>query len=168
LIGTSLLSDRACGRIKASASNDEAMGRLLYEYSVYRRGYLVIPFEFTTPVEFKWANETLYSYQLLSELGHKGKFHKARNPADQVSTTLAGITQIAIDYLIVHSDIDSDIDYFRNRYTYRNHLLIILNNAGKYFYDHYPPDELNNIAAPKLFTSEADCLTWIQQGLDRR
>jgi hypothetical protein len=47
-------------------------------------------------------------------------------------------------------------------------LIIVFKEGGKYFYDHYPPELLNNIAAPKLFTSEYECLNWIQQGLDGR
>ena len=34
------------------------------------------------------------------------------------------------------------------------------------FYDHYPLVELINIAAPKIFESESECLAWIHQGLD--
>jgi hypothetical protein len=46
-------------------------------------------------------------------------------------------------------------------------LIVIHEGAGKYFYDHYKPEELNNVAAPKLFKSESDCISWIKQGLDR-
>ncbi|HCF29927.1 MAG TPA: hypothetical protein DEV81_22615, partial [Cyanobacteria bacterium UBA11049] len=65
------------------------------------------------------------------------------------------------------SDIISDRDSFKSRYTYRNNLIIILEISGKYFYDHYPPDNLNNIAAPRIFSSEAECINWIKQGLER-
>jgi hypothetical protein len=136
------------------------MERLLYEHSVYRRGYLIIPFQLGTI-----ADAMLYSYHLLSELGHKERFHQAENPAGLCSETIEGIVQVAIEHLNQNSDIVSDEDYFRNRYTYRDQLFIILTAAGKYYYDHYPAQGLTNIAAPKIFASEADCLSWIQQQL---
>lgn len=139
------------------------MVRLLYEQSVIGQGYLIIPF-----LRGSIAGEEIYSYTLLSELGHRGRFHKAENPSEIFSNTIEGILKVAREYLTQHSEIDRDTDYFKHRYTYRNNLIIVLHQAEKVFYDHYPPHELTNIAAPKLFKSESDCLTWIQQGLNSR
>ncbi len=111
------------------------------------------------------AGEEIYSYTLLSELGHRGKFHKAKNPSENFSSTIEGILKIAREHLTQHTEIDRETDYFKHRYTYRNNLIVVLRQAGKVFYDHYSPSELKNIAAPKIFESESDCLTWIQQGL---
>ncbi len=108
------------------------------------------------------------SYTLLSDLGHRGRFHKADNPSETFSNTIEGILKIAREHLTQHSEINSETDYFKHRYTYRNNLIIVLHQAGKVFYDHYPPDELTNIAAPKLFKNESDCLMWIQQGFNSR
>ncbi|MGA7935242.1 MAG: hypothetical protein WCA35_16960 [Kovacikia sp.] len=141
--------------------------RLLYEQSVSYRGYLIIPFCLGTV-----GGETIYSYKLLSELGHRGKFHKAENPwgrcvsvTEQEAYDTSSMTDIAKDFLDENSDIRSDSGYFNHRYTYRNHLIITIQEAGKWFYDHYPPEELNNIAAPKIFNTEHECLEWIQRGL---
>lgn len=139
------------------------MVRLLYEHSVSYRGYLIIPF-----VGGSIAGEEIYSYTLLSESGHRGRFHKVGNPSGNFSNTLEGILKAAKEHLTQHSEIDSETDYFKHRYTYRNNLIIVLRQARKVFYDHYPPGELTNIAAPKIFESESDCLTWIQQGLNSR
>ncbi len=138
------------------------MSRLLYEHSVSYEGHLIIPFVYGTI-----DSQTIYSYKLLSELGHNGELHKLENPAGMYANSLNGIIDIAEEHLEYHSDVDSKQDYFRNRYTYQNNLVIVLEQAGKFFYDHYPPNELNNIAAPKLFDTERKCLDWIKQGLDR-
>jgi hypothetical protein len=74
---------------------------------------------------------------------------------------------VAREHLKENSDVISSLDYFKCRYTYKENLIIIYEELGKYFYDHYKPDNLNNLAAPKLFQSEQDCLSWIKQGLDR-
>ncbi len=137
------------------------MVRLLYEHSVTYRGYLIIPF-----VGGSIAGEEIYSYALLSELGHRGRFHKTANPSEEFSSRIEDMIKVAQTHLAQHSEIDDDTDYFKHRYTYRNNLIILLRQGRKVFYDHYPPSELTNIAAPKIFESESDCLTWIQQGLD--
>jgi len=139
------------------------MSQLLYERSISHRGYLVIPFIFT-----KIDGETIYSYQLLSAIGRNGKFHKAENPTGLCDRTVDGITAIGKEFLDKHSDLQSDSGYFKHRYTYRHHLIITIHESNQWFYDHYPPDELRNIAAPKLFSSEDECLTWVKQGLDHK
>ncbi len=137
------------------------MARLLYENSVTYQGYLIIPFSVGSI-----AGEDIYSYTLLSESGHRGRFHKATNPPDEFSSQIENVIKIAQTHLTHHSEIENDTDYFRCRYTYRNNLIIVLRQGRKIFYDHYPPSELTNIAAPKIFKSESECLIWIQQGLD--
>jgi hypothetical protein len=138
------------------------MSRLLYEKSVSYKGHLIIPFVFAVVDE-----EAIYSYKLITELGHKGKFHKSDNPSNIYSDTIDGIITIAKEHLDQNSDVLTRIDYFKSRYTYRENLIIIHKEAGKYFYDHYNPESLNNIAAPKIFKSEQECISWIKQGLDR-
>ncbi|MBE9168496.1 hypothetical protein IQ238_13575 [Pleurocapsales cyanobacterium LEGE 06147] len=139
------------------------MGRFLYEKSVAYRGFLIIPFVFS-----RINNQDIYSYCLLSEQGYKNELHQAENPAGLYSNNLNEI--IAIAKTNLESYIDNkvnDSDYFRDRYTYNDNFIVIHQKAGKCFYDHYPPHELRNIAAPKLFHSAIECLTWIKQGLDR-
>ncbi|MEB3178544.1 MAG: hypothetical protein VKL59_05815 [Nostocaceae cyanobacterium] len=137
------------------------MGRLLYESSISYQGYLIIPFVFT-----KADNYNIYSYKLLAEIGNKSKFHKAENPAGIYASRVDNILEIAQEFIDENSDIQHPEDGFKRRYTYRNNLIVIGEENGKYFYDHYPSDSLNNIAAPKLFNSEYECLTWIKQGLE--
>jgi hypothetical protein len=138
------------------------MSRLLYEKSVPDKGHLIIPFIFGVA-----DGKSIYSYKLLSELGHKGKFHKAENPAGIYSNSSDSIIAIAKEHLDNSSDVVTTIDYFKYRYTYLYNLIIVHETAGKYFYDHYKPEGLNNVAAPKLFNSEYECISWIKQGLDR-
>ncbi|MEB3337392.1 MAG: hypothetical protein VKJ46_08025 [Leptolyngbyaceae bacterium] len=138
------------------------MSRLLYEKSVSYRGCLIIPFILGTAIR-----EAIYSYRLLSEAGHQHELHKAENPAGICSSSVAGVIAIAQEHLDRASLNPSEVDHFKNRYTYRDNLIIVVQVAGKFFYDHYPPDQLNNIAAPKLFTSEQACIDWIKEGLDR-
>lgn len=138
------------------------MSRFLYEKSASYKGYLIIPFVFGTVDE-----NCIYSYALLSELGNKGKFHKSENPPGIYSGSVADIINVAKSHLDENLDVISKEDYFKCRYTYRNDLIIIYQIAGKYFYDHYKPEILNNVAAPKLFTSEQECITWVKEGLDR-
>ncbi|MBH8574075.1 hypothetical protein I8752_13810 [Nostocaceae cyanobacterium CENA369] len=133
------------------------MSRLLYENSVSYQGYLIIPFVFG-----KADNYEIYSYKLLSEIGHKSKFHKAENPAGIYGSSISNIVAIAKEYIDEHSELVSQDDTFKSRYIYRNNLIIVFEEGGKYFYDHYPPESLNNIAAPKLFKSEYECLNWIK------
>lgn len=138
------------------------MSRLLYEHSLSYKGHLIIPYIFSQ------ANfQDIYSYKLLSEDGRKGKFERHDNPAGLYSSDLGQILQIAQDNLDKHSDIVNNCDYFKWRYTYGNHLIIVHEMSGKYYYDHYKPNSLNNIAAPKLFVSEYDCIMWVKQGLEK-
>lgn len=137
------------------------MDRFLYEHSVPYGGYLIIPFALGIV-----GGETIYSYKLLSELGHKGQFHRAENPAGICEASLDGVIRLAQVFLEASSDIQAKSDYFKYRYTYRKHLIIAIHELGHWFYDHYPPNELKNIAAPKLFKTEYECLNWVKQGLD--
>lgn len=139
----------------------QVMSRLLYEHSVSYKGYLIIPFVFG-----KADNYEIYSYKLLSQIGHKSKFHKAENPGGMYGSSIDNIIDIAKEHIDQHSEFISHGDHFKSRYTYRDNLIIIFLEADKYFYDHYQPDSLNNIAAPKLFHSEYECLGWIKQGMD--
>lgn len=138
------------------------MSRLLYEKSVSYKGHLIIPFVLAIA-----NSQSIYSYKLLSELGHKGKFHKAENPPGLFADNVEKIIKIAKDYLNENYDVVSGGDYFQSRYTYRDDLIIIYHEGGKYFYDHYKPESLNNVAAPKLFASEYECINWVKSGLDR-
>ncbi|MGF1937913.1 MAG: hypothetical protein RM347_026615 [Nostoc sp. ChiQUE02] len=139
------------------------MSRLLYERSVSYKGYLIIPFVFG-----KVDNYDIYSYRLLSEIGHRSQFHKAENPAGIYGSGVSNIVDIAKEHIDQNSEFVHRGDSFKSRYIYQNNLIIIFQEGDKYFYDHYPPELLNNIAAPKLFTSEYECLSWIKQGFDRR
>jgi hypothetical protein len=139
------------------------MSRLIYENSVSYQGYLIIPFVFG-----KVDTYEIYSYKLLSEVGHKNQFHKAENPAKIYGSSISNIIDIAKEHIEKNSEFVHQKDGFKSRYVYRNNLIIISEEGGKYFYDHYPPELLNNIAAPKLFKSEYECLSWIKQGLDGR
>ncbi|MGB7444003.1 MAG: hypothetical protein WA919_23305 [Coleofasciculaceae cyanobacterium] len=138
------------------------MSRLIYEKSSSYQGHLIIPFVFAMI-----DSKSIYSYKLLSELGHKGKFHKIENPAGICSNKLDIIIDIAKEFLDENSDVVNSADVFKRRYTYCHNLIIVHEESGKYFYDHYKQDNLNNIAAPKIFASEQECLNWVKQGLDR-
>jgi hypothetical protein len=139
------------------------MNRLLYEKSIYYLGYLMIPFHFR-----RLDNRQLYSYKLLSDRGWKGKFHKTENPAGLYCDSIEATIDIAREHLDIHSDSSSREDLFQDRYIYRNNLFIIYEEVGKCFYDHYPPENLNNIAAPKIFTSKVECIAWITRELKQR
>lgn len=136
--------------------------RLLYERSVVHRGHLIIPY-----LLHEIASMPVYAYRLLSELGHRGPFHRANNPAGMHSGLIDGIVTIAQEHLDQQTLPISTPDCFKHRYLYQHNLIIISQMGGKYFYDHYPPTRLNNIAAPKIFSSELHCATWVKQGLDR-
>ncbi|MEP0859793.1 hypothetical protein [Trichocoleus sp. DQ-U1] len=138
------------------------MSRLLYENSVSYKGYLIIPFVFGMA-----DGQNIYSYTLLSELGHKGRFHKLENPAGIYSSCIDTIIEAAKEHLDENSDVVSQNDYFKNRYIYQDNLIIVYQLASKYFYDHYKSDNLNNVAAPKIFGTEQECITWIKEGLDK-
>ncbi|MHC5739215.1 hypothetical protein [Nostoc sp.] len=139
------------------------MSRLLYENSVSYKGYLIIPFVFG-----KADNYEIYSYKLLSEIGHRSQFHKAENPAEIYGSDVSKIIDTAKEHIDQNFEFVHRGDSFKSRYIYRNNLIIIFQEGDKYFYDHYPPELLNNIAAPKLFKSEYECLSWIKQGFDGR
>ncbi|MEH1824559.1 MAG: hypothetical protein V7L22_04190 [Nostoc sp.] len=139
------------------------MSRLLYENSVSYQGYLIIPFVFS-----KADNYEIYSYKLISEIAHRSKFHKVENPVGLYGSSISNIIDIAKEHIDQNSEFVHRGDSFKSRYIYRNNLIIIFQEEDKYFYDHYPPELLNNIAAPKLFKSEYECLTWIKQGFDGR
>ncbi|MCC5638363.1 hypothetical protein LC593_21495 [Nostoc sp. CHAB 5844] len=137
------------------------MSRLLYENSVSYQGYLIIPFVYGKADAYE-----IYSYKLLSEICNKSRFHKTENPAGIYGNSITNIIDIAKEHLDKNLEFFSQKDAFKSRYIFRNNLIIIFQEEGKYFYDHYPPELLNNIAAPKLFNSEYECLSWIQAGLN--
>ncbi len=137
------------------------MNILLYEKSVSYQGHLIIPFVYSLI-----QDQNIYSYKLLSARGYKAKFHKSENPAAIYSGSVEGIIQIAKEHLNKHYDLKEQIDNFKFRYTYQNNLIIIYECAGKYFYDHYKSEDLTNVAAPKIFQSEYDCIKWVKAGLD--
>lgn len=139
------------------------MSRLIYESSVSYKGYLIIPCVFG-----KADNYEIYSYKLLSEIGHKSQFHKADNPAQIYGNSISNIIEIAKEHIDKNAEFVSKRDSFKSRYVYHHNLIIVGQEGGKYFYDHYPPELLNNIAAPKLFKSEFECLNWIKQGFEGR
>lgn len=138
------------------------MSRFIYERSVSYCGHLIIPFVYSIV-----NKQEIYSYSLLSEFGHRGKFHKVNNPSQLYSNTIEGIITIAKEHLDKESDIISDKDYFKKRYTYRDNLIIIHEMNTKFYYDHYAPNSLNNLAAPRIFRTDNDCIKWVKEGLDR-
>ncbi|HAC63164.1 MAG TPA: hypothetical protein DCF68_06390 [Cyanothece sp. UBA12306] len=137
------------------------MGRFLYEKSISYQGNLIIPFLLT-----RVGGEIIYSYALLCAQGYKNQFHKAKNPSGLCSNNLREIIEIAENHLDQNQDSSLDNDYFQQRYTYQNNLIILHQERGKCYYDHYLPHELRNIAAPTLFTDPDDCMNWIKQRLD--
>ena len=137
------------------------MSRFLYEKSISYQGNLIIPFLLA-----RVGGEMIYSYALLSEHGYKSQFHQARNPAGLCSNNLKEIIEIAEKNLDEHQALSSNDDYFQERYTYQNHLIILHKENEKCYYDHYLPHELRNIAAPTLFSGSDDCMNWIKQRLD--
>ncbi len=136
----------------------------LYDQSTPERGHLIIPFQYVHV-----SGYPVFSYGLLSELGHRGPLHRSINPAQLYSSSVEGIVAIAREHL-AQADVQSrsSFDVFQNRYVYQGHLLIVGEIRGKFFYDHYPPYVLRNIAAPKLFATEQECLSWIKLGLQQR
>ncbi|MTJ28842.1 hypothetical protein [Aphanizomenon sp. UHCC 0183] len=139
------------------------MNRLLYESSVAYKGYLIIPFVFGKVDDYE-----IYSYKLLAEVGHKSRFHGSENPAAMYSNTVTNIVDIAKEHIDLNMDFVSQGDFFQSRYVYRHNLIIVYQRNSRCYYDHYAPDSLTNIAAPKLFSSPYECLNWVQQGLDGR
>lgn len=138
------------------------MKPFLYEKSLAYRGHLIIPFVFGNV-----DRQPIYSYGLLSELGHRGKYHQIENPAGIYSNSITSLIEVAQEHLDQFSDVAVSQNLFQCRYTYQGDLVIIYNMEGKVFYDHYKADQLKNVAAPKLFTTEFECLNWIKQGLDQ-
>jgi hypothetical protein len=139
-----------------------AAQRHLYEKLVFHQGYLVIPFQCG-----RISGCDLFSYKLLAAFDRRGQFHKAENPGELFGESVEGIVAIAREFLETHSDLNHVSDYPQQRYVYQGNLIIISQIAEKYFYDHYPPDSLNNLSAPRLFLCEDDCIAWVKQGIDR-
>ncbi|AFZ12227.1 hypothetical protein Cri9333_1330 [Crinalium epipsammum PCC 9333] len=137
------------------------MSILLYEKSASCQGHLIIPFVYSVI-----QDQHIYSYKLLSARGYKDQFHKSENPAAIYSGSVEGMIEIAKEHLNKYSDLKEQMDNFQSRYTYKNNLIIIYECAGKYFYDHYKSEDLINVAAPKIFQSEYDCIKWVKEGLD--
>lgn len=138
------------------------ISRLSYEKSVSFRGYLIIPYVLAIA-----NNNQIYSYKLLSELGHQGNFHKRENLTGLYTNSIEKIIKVAQEHLYENSDVVSHSDYFKSRYVYCDDLIIIHEEADKFFYDHYKPYSLTNVAAPKIFQSEYECINWVKAGLDR-
>jgi hypothetical protein len=136
--------------------------RYLYEKLALHWGYLVIPFQCGTI-----SGADLYSYQLLCAFERQGEFHRAVNPTEDYAASVDRVMAIAQTFLENHSDLPSAINYVQQRYVYQGNLILISQIAGKYFYDHYAPDSLTNLAAPRLFESEETCIAWVKQGIDR-
>lgn len=134
----------------------------LYEKLALHCGYLVIPFKCGII-----SGSDLYSYQLLCAFERQGRFHKAVNPTEDYAGSVERVMAIAQTFLAHHSDLPSATTYVQQRYVYQGNLILISQIAGKYFYDHYSPDSLNNLAAPRLFEDETDCIAWVKQGIDR-
>lgn len=137
------------------------MNRFLYENSISYQGYLILPFVFG-----KFDNYEIYSYNLLAEIGHRSKFHTSENPAKIYGNSIMNIIDIAKEHIDLNTEFVSEDDFFKSRYVYRDNLIIIYHKNGRCYYDHYQPESLTNIAAPKLFSSPDECLTWVQKGLD--
>jgi hypothetical protein len=136
--------------------------RYLYEKLAFHDGYLVIPFKCGMI-----SGADLYSYQLLCAFERQGNFNLEVNPTEEYSASVERVMAIAQTFLSYHSDLTADTYYIQQRYVYQGNLILISQIAGKYFYDHYPPDRLTNLAAPRLFETEADCIAWVKQGIDR-
>jgi hypothetical protein len=136
------------------------MSRFVYEKSITYQEYLIIPFVFSNI-----DSHDIYSYCLLAEQGYKNQLHKAINPAGLYSSKLEDVIDIAKKHLDEQATSEQKSNYFQQRYTYNNNLIIIHQQAGKCFYDHYAPEELNNIAAPRIFNSSLDCISWVKRGL---
>ena len=139
------------------------INRFIYKNSVSYQGYLMIPYVLAIAAK----NHPIYSYKLLSELGHKGNFHLGENPTGFYTNSIEKIIKVAQSHLYENSDVKSLDDYFKLRYVYNDDLIIIHQEADKFFDEHYQPSSLTNIAAPKIFQSEHECINWVKAGLDR-
>jgi hypothetical protein len=104
----------------------------------------------------------------LAQSGYQGKFHRANNPAKLYSSSLGSIVSIAKQHLDDFYQGINYIDYFKARYVYQKNLIVVHEEQGKCFYDHYPPHGLRNIAAPKVFPTVSECINWVKKGLDRQ
>ena len=135
--------------------------RFLYEKSVIHQECLIIPF-----VLSRIEGQDIYSYVLLSEQGYTSILHQAENPAKLYSHELDKIVAIAKQHLNTQVTLEGS-RYFCQRYTYNHNLIIIHQEAGRCFYDHYAPNRLVNIAAPKIFDCADDCIEWVKSGLQR-
>ena len=135
--------------------------RFLYEKSVAYQECLIIPFVFSCV-----DGQNIYSYSLLSEQGYTSILHQAENPAKLYSNKLQDIVTIAQQHLDSQIILEGS-RYFRQRYTYHHNLIVIHQEANKCFYDHYAPNKLINIAAPKIFSCPLDCIAWVKSGLQR-
>ncbi len=135
--------------------------RFLYEKSVAYQECLIIPFVFRCI-----DSQNIYSYSLLSEQGYTSILHQAENPARLYSNELQGIVAIAKQHLDSQIILEGS-HYFQQRYTYHHNLIVIHQQANKCFYDHYAPNKLVNIAAPKVFSCPSDCIAWVKWGLQR-
>jgi hypothetical protein len=134
--------------------------RFLYEKSATHQDCLIIPFVYSYV-----DGQDIYSYALLSEQGYTSILHQAENPAKLYSAEIEGIIAIAQQHIDTQVTLEGS-DYFRQRYTYNHNLIIIHQQGNKCFYDHYAPSKLINIAAPKIFSSTADCINWVKIGLE--
>jgi hypothetical protein len=139
-----------------------AAHRYLYEKLAFHCGYLAIPFQCGMI-----SGSDLYSYQLLCAYDRQGHFQQAVNPTEEYAGSVERVLAIAQTFLEHHSDLPSTTAYVQHRYVYQGNLILISHIAGKHFYDHYPPDSLNNLAAPRLFEDEETCIAWVKQGIDR-
>ncbi len=136
------------------------MNRFLYGKSAIYRGYLIIPFVFC-----RLNASDIYSYCLLSERGNKDKLHKEPNPAKLYSSSLTSILTIAREHLKQQINYVGNVNFFKLRYTYNNHLIILHQERDKWSYEHYPPTSLQNIAELKQFLNCFECLSWVKEGL---
>lgn len=137
------------------------MNRFLYEKSVAHHECLIIPF-----VSGCIDGDDIYSYSLLSEQGYTSQLHQAQNPAQSYSSQLSKVIEIAKEHLDGQFILEGS-EYFSQRYTYRNNLIVLHEEGGKCFYDCYPPRKLLNIAAPKIFKSQDECIEWIKISFQR-
>jgi hypothetical protein len=136
--------------------------RFLYEKSLVHQECLIIPFVYSHV-----DAQDIYSYALLSEQGYTSSLHQAENPAKLYSGKIQEIIAIAQQHLDTQITLEGT-HYFHQRYTYNHNLIIIHQQGNKCFYDHYAPNKLINIAAPKIFSSASDCIDWVKLGLQRQ
>ncbi|WP_026100911.1 hypothetical protein [Synechococcus sp. PCC 7336] len=134
-----------------------------YDKAASHRGFMIIPFE-----GGKISGRSLFSYVLLSGYGYQHQWHKTENIAGVYAEDAYEVVKLAKAHLDRHKAIGGSPTHFTLSYTYLNNLIVIHEAAGRFYYDHYTPGNLNNIAAPKLFSSEQECIEWVRLGLLRR